>query len=119
MRCGNCHYGQLESTIVKLEEWDGDEFIVIDNVPSCRFRLLRWGFGCGGERPFCPDHENFAGVLSLGKPEQPFTTEAGYRRDQSVSQAGSRQPVGDPSLAFSLRRLAENKFSANDDSSKA
>ncbi len=33
MRCGICNYAPLEVTTVTLEEWDGDELIVIGGVP--------------------------------------------------------------------------------------
>jgi YgiT-type zinc finger domain-containing protein len=33
MRCGNCNYEQVEPTTVKLEEWDGNDLLVIEDVP--------------------------------------------------------------------------------------
>ncbi len=33
MRCGMCNYPSLETTTTTVEEWDGDELIVIRNVP--------------------------------------------------------------------------------------
>lgn len=33
MRCGTCDYPSLETTTTSIEEWDGDELIVIQNVP--------------------------------------------------------------------------------------
>jgi len=33
MRCGTCNYPSLETTTTTVEEWDGDELIVIRDVP--------------------------------------------------------------------------------------
>ena len=34
MRCGNCNYERVEATIVKLEEWDGNNLLIIEDVPA-------------------------------------------------------------------------------------
>ena len=36
MRCGTCNYPSLEATTTTVEEWDGDELIVIRDVPIQR-----------------------------------------------------------------------------------
>ncbi len=33
MRCGQCNYEAVVSTTTTVEEWDGDELIVIRDVP--------------------------------------------------------------------------------------
>ncbi|MBE7528840.1 MAG: type II toxin-antitoxin system MqsA family antitoxin [Chloroflexi bacterium] len=33
MRCGICNYTPLELTTTTMEEWDGDELVVIEEVP--------------------------------------------------------------------------------------
>jgi len=33
MRCGNCNYPHVEITRTSVEEWDGGELIVIQDVP--------------------------------------------------------------------------------------
>lgn len=41
MRCGICNFSSMEQTTTTIEEWDGDELIVIEDVavercPQCR-----------------------------------------------------------------------------------
>ncbi len=33
MRCGICNYDEIENTTITLEEWDGEDLIVIRDVP--------------------------------------------------------------------------------------
>lgn len=33
MRCGTCNYAQVKMTTTTIEEWDGNELVVIEDVP--------------------------------------------------------------------------------------
>lgn len=33
MRCGTCNYAKVEATTITLSEWDGDDLVVIEDVP--------------------------------------------------------------------------------------
>lgn len=48
MRCGICGYASVEATTTTLEEWDGQDLIVIEDVPVAKCPQC-------GEEYFSPD----------------------------------------------------------------
>ena len=64
MRCGICNFSSMEQTTTTIEEWDGDELIIIEDVPVERCPQ------CGAEY-FAPEILEELEILFDRRHEEP------------------------------------------------